>query len=259
MTRSRQLDALIEEIRSLSPAERRRLARQLRVNGLLESEEALTDQRRLEIAPAITAAGLRQSLSPVAAAAQTAAQPAAQPPALAVTRDTTPVVPYKSAVSGRVVVGAPGEGETAAPSVMQPLPGQAPEQPIRVIFDGGSKGNPGQGYGSYALEWPGFPRQLVQLKFGDRVTNNEAEYDTLIAALEAISKRLKESGADARTAKLDIWGDSLLVISQIKGEWKVNKAELETRRDRARSLLAAFGQARLSHHNREKSVAVLGH
>lgn len=250
MTHTRKVDALIEDIRSLSPAERRRLARQLRVNGLLENEEALTDQRPLEIAPAMTAAGLRQWLSPAAAA---------QPLTVPVQRDEAPVVPYKSAVSGRVVVGAPGEAEDAAPSVMQPLPGQAPEQPIRVIFDGGSKGNPGQGYGSYALEWPGFPRQLVQLKFGDRVTNNEAEYDTLIAALEAISKRLKESGADARTAKLDIWGDSLLVISQIKGEWKVNKAELETRRDRARSLLSAFGQARLSHHNREKSVEVLGH
>jgi len=171
-----------------------------------------------------------------------------------------PVVPYKSAVSGRVVMGAPG-GESAndAPSVMPPLPGQAPEQPIRVIFDGGSKGNPGLGYGSYALEWPGFPRQIVQLRFGDRVTNNEAEYDTLIAALEAIVKRLKESGADARTARLDIWGDSLLVISQIKGDWKVNKAELQSRRDQARGLLALFGQARLTHHDREKSVEVLGH
>lgn len=250
MAHPRRIDALIEEIRSLSPAERRRLARQLRINGLLENEEALTDLHPLEIAPAITPAGLRQFLYP---------SPAQSSPA-PVQRDDPPVVPYKSAVSGRVVMGAPG-GESAddAPSVMPPLPGQAPEQPIRVIFDGGSKGNPGLGYGSYALEWPGFPRQIVQLRFGDRVTNNEAEYDTLIAALEAIVKRLKESGADTHTARLDIWGDSLLVISQIKGDWKVNKAELQSRRDRARSLLALFGPARLTHHGREKSVEVLGH
>lgn len=251
MTGAPRIDALIEEIRSLSPNERRRLTRQLRVNGLLESEAMLTDQRPLEIAPAITPAGLRQLLSPT---------PTSPPVAVPVQRDETPVVPYKSAVSGKVVVGSPGETDASAPpSVMQPLPGQAPEQSIRVIFDGGSKGNPGLGYGSYALEWPGFPRQLVQLKFGDRVTNNEAEYDTLIAALEAIGKRLHESGADPRTARLDIWGDSLLVISQIKGEWKVNKAELETRRDRARVLLSAFGAVRLTHHDREKSVEVLGH
>lgn len=245
-----RIGALIEEIRGLSPAERRRLARQLRINGLLENEEALTDLHPLEIAPALTPAGLRQLLYP---------SPVHPNPA-PVQRDDPPVVPYKSAVSGRVVMGSPGDESTNdAPSVMPPLPGQAPEQPIRVIFDGGSKGNPGQGYGSYALEWPGFPRQIVQLRFGDRVTNNEAEYDTLIAALEAIVKRLKESGADTRTARLDIWGDSLLVISQIKGEWKVNKAELQSRRDRARSLLTLFGQARLTHHDREKSVEVLGH
>lgn len=245
-----RIGALIEEIRGLSPAERRRLARQLRINGLLESEEALTDLHPLEIAPALTPAGLRQLLYPSPA----------QPNPAPVQRDDAPVAPYKSTVSGRVVMGSPGDESTNdAPSVMPPLPGQAPEQPIRVIFDGGSKGNPGQGYGSYALEWPGFPRQIVQLRFGDRVTNNEAEYDTLIAALEAIVKRLKESGADTRTARLDIWGDSLLVISQIKGEWKVNKAELQSRRDRARSLLALFGQARLTHHDREKSVEVLGH
>jgi len=255
MDQPRRIDALIEEIRGLSPAERRRLTRQLRINGLLETEEALTDQRPLEIAPALTPAGLRQLLHPSAAPTPLPAQPGPTP----VQRDDAPIVPYKSAVSGRVVMGAPGEEANDAPSVMPPLPGQAPEQPIRVIFDGGSKGNPGLGYGSYALEWPGFPRQIAQLQFGDRVTNNEAEYDTLIAALEAIVKRLKESGADTRTARLDIWGDSLLVISQIKGDWKVNKAELLSRRDQARTLLALFGQARLTHHDREKSVEVLGH
>lgn len=251
MADTRRIDTLIEEIRTLSPAERRRLTRQLRVNGLLENEEKLTDQRALAIAPAIPQA----VPGPQPAAGKEDSRPAAHP----VQRDEAPTVPYKSAVSGRVVVGAPGEGEESVASVMQPLPGQAPEQPIGIIFDGGSKGNPGQGYGSYALDWPGFPRQVVQLKFGDQVTNNEAEYDTLIAALEAISKRLHESGANPRTAKLDIRGDSLLVISQIKGEWQVNKAELQSRRDRARALLSTFGQARLTHHKREKSVEVLGH
>ncbi len=251
MTSTRRINALIEEVRQLSPSERRRLVRQLRISGLLENDEILTDQQPLTIAPSISQSGLTYFLHPSGPPTPSSARPQEthEPPA-----------PYKSSVSGRVVVGVPGDEEgSAAPSVMSPLPGQAPEQPIRVIFDGGSKGNPGLGYGSYALEWPGFPRQLVQLKFGDHVTNNEAEYDTLIAALEAIVKRLKESGANISTARLDIWGDSQLVISQIKGEWQVNKAELKTRRDRARALLALFGQARLSHHPREKSVEVLGH
>jgi ribonuclease HI len=142
---------------------------------------------------------------------------------------------------------------------MQPVPGQAPEQPIGVIFDGGSKGNPGLGYGSYALRWPGAPQQLVKLRFGNHVTNNEAEYDTLIAALEAILKRLQESGAAPSTAQLDIRGDSLLVINQVLGQWQCKEETMRARRDRVRSLLQNFGVWRLTHHDRSKSVEVLGH
>jgi ribonuclease HI len=142
---------------------------------------------------------------------------------------------------------------------MAPLPGQAPEQPIVVIFDGGSRGNPGQGYGSYALRWPGQPQQIVQLRFGDRVTNNEAEYDTLIAALEAILQRLEDSEAAPNTAKVEVRGDSLLVVNQVKGEWEVKEQRLQVRRDRVRKLLESFGSWQLIHHGREQSVQTLGH
>ncbi len=82
-------------------------------------------------------------------------------------------------------MGTPSELVEDDPYAMHPVPGQAPERPIVIIFDGGSKGNPGKGYGSYALRWPGQQERIVKLQFGDDVTNNEAEYDTLIAALEA--------------------------------------------------------------------------
>ena len=82
MARPDRIGPLIEEIRSLSPAERRRLARQLRINGLLESEEALTDLHPLAIAPALTPAGLRQLLYPSPA----------QPNPAPVQRDDPPVV-----------------------------------------------------------------------------------------------------------------------------------------------------------------------
>ncbi|MEZ4556943.1 MAG: ribonuclease HI family protein [Caldilineaceae bacterium] len=157
------------------------------------------------------------------------------------------------------MVGGPGQGTDADPNVMSPVPGQAPEQPIVVIFDGGSRGNPGRGYGSYALRWPGQAQQIVQLQFGDQVTNNEAEYDTLIAALEAILKRLADSHAAPQTAVVNIFGDSLLVINQVTGAWDCKEPRMRTRRDHARRLLARFGHATLTHHTRDKSVEVLGH
>ncbi len=245
--------ALIEEIEALTPDQRRQLQRRLYASGLFVPDILFADQNRLAVAPALGAKG--------PANRRTRATPA-QPMATAAPK-TTPKLEkadYRSPVSGKIVVGAPtAEKRAADPQVMSPLPGQAPERPIGVIFDGGSRGNPGKGYGSYALRWPGEQQQLVRLQFGDRVTNNEAEYDTLITALEAILKRLRDTGADPSTARLDIRGDSLLVINQVQGTWQCKEARLQMRCQQVRTLLQQFGEWRLQHHDRAKSVDVLGH
>jgi len=181
-------------------------------------------------------------------------------PPVAPTMPATEANNYRSPVSGKVIVGTlDDKSRPADPHIMQPLPGQAPEQPIAIIFDGGSKGNPGQGYGSYTLRWPGVQQQIVRLRFGDRATNNEAEYDTLIAALEAVLKRLQDNGASPATATLDIRGDSLLVVNQVQGKWQCKEERLQSRRDQARQLLQHFGHWQLTHHDRENSVRALGH
>ena len=277
---SARLTEIVAAIEELSPRERRALLRRLRVSGLLEHETLITDQQRLQIAPAL--GGTRRASGPRAATAreQVIAQPSSPaeeqsaPPRAAprfLPTEPAPLVEssrtaqdhddmtYRSPVSGKIVVGAPGAGQTQDPHAMSPLPGQAPEQPIRIIFDGGSKGNPGRGYGSYALRWPGQSEQIVQLQFGNHVTNNEAEYDTLIAALEAVLKRLADQRADAKSAKLIIHGDSLLVINQVLGSWKCKEARLKVRRDRAQELLGHFSRWQLRHHDRSESVKVLGH
>jgi ribonuclease HI len=268
------LNGLAEAIQQLSPAQRRRLLRRLRTSGLLDSDEVLTDRSRLQVAPALGLQARRRvrratqkprSAGPVLVPAN---PPRENPQRENISsenqpREARPVVaksePYRSAVSGKVVRGSPKIDAPLEPHGMAPVPGQAPEQPIVVIFDGGSRGNPGQGYGSYALRWPGQQQQIVQLRFGDRVTNNEAEYDTLIAALEAIGQRLEDSGAAPKTAKVEARGDSLLVINQVKGLWEAKEQRLQVRRDRVRELLKNFGSWQLNHHGREHSVETLGH
>ena len=86
------------------------------------------------------------------------------------------------------------------------------------------------------LRWPGQAQQIVQLQFGDGVTNNEAEYDTLAAALEAVVKRLHDFKADPATARVGFRGDSQLVINQGLGEWKCREDRMRQRRDRVRAL-----------------------
>jgi ribonuclease HI len=264
MSEEATLNTLAEAIQQLTPGERRCLLRRLRTSGLLDSDELLTDRDRLRIAPALGMQARRRlrraSQKPRGSGPNLV--PATPPRELPGHEAQPPAgksEPYRSAVSGKIVKGAPVNNAPLHPHEMAPLPGQAPEQPIVVIFDGGSRGNPGQGYGSYALRWPGQSQQIVQLRFGDRVTNNEAEYDTLIAALEAIVQRLEDSGVAPKTAKLEARGDSLLVVNQVKGLWEVKEARLQVRRDRVRELLDTFAAWQLTHHDRENSVQTLGH
>jgi ribonuclease HI len=246
------LDEIVDLVRSLGPAERQILLRRLRVSGLLPPEETITDRNRLQVAPALGPVRRKPS-APTPGSGQNASSTG-----LRLRMAGSP--PERGATPGRVVIGPPDkDASEPAPHDMAPLPGRAPERPIVLIFDGGSKGNPGLGYGSYALQWPGQPQQLVQLQFGDGMTNNEAEYDTLIAALAALLKRLRAGGVDPQTARLDVRGDSQLVVNQVAGGWKCNEERLRNRRDRVQALLREFGDWRLTHHARENSVRVLGH
>ncbi len=277
MASEREVERIVELVRALSPRQRRQLVQRLRVNGLLPPTTLVTDQNRLAKAPAISrpASAATKSAGETRSKTAAAAEPkpavpatGARPPETERMGGRAAPLPLRFAgasdglnrrAGGKVVIGVPAEQQTVDPHAMPPLPGQAPEQPINIVFDGGSKGNPGVGYGSYALYWPGHPQQIVQLQFGDGVTNNEAEYDTLLAALEAVVKRLREGKADPQTARVEVRGDSQLVIKQVLGEWKCSEERLRRRRDAVRLLLREFGSWELAYHPRANSVRVLGH
>lgn len=125
-----------------------------------------------------------------------------------------------------------------------------------IIFDGGSKGNPGRGYGSFRIRPAGlawFP--AVRLEFGDGVTNNEAEYRSLIAAFEQLASEV----ADTSSLQVEVFGDSKLVLEQLAGRWKVRAANLAPIWREARAAAARFGAVRYTWHSRDHSVDLLGH
>jgi ribonuclease HI len=129
-----------------------------------------------------------------------------------------------------------------------------------LIFDGGSKGNPGPGYGSYAItRVQDGAQRLERLNLGDGYTSNEAEYDTLIAALQDLLRRIEEAGRESRDFALEIRGDSALVINQLQGKWKAKEPRMRARRDQCARLLRRFGSVDLKAQPREESVRVLGH
>ncbi len=144
------------------------------------------------------------------------------------------------------------DDEPVQPSLEAPVSDMLP---ITLVFDGGSIGNPGRGYGSYQLTVRGRPEAPKRLEFGAQHTNNEAEYDTLLAALEAVARRAK----DPRRVQLTIRGDSQLVINQLNGVWKAKDARMRERLERARELLGKFGGWTAQWHGRDNSVKAFGH
>jgi ribonuclease HI len=106
-------------------------------------------------------------------------------------------------------------------------------------FDGCSKGNPGlAGAGAaifnYKKEIWGESRFI-----GAKNTNNEAEYNGLIMGLEkAIDLGIKD---------LSVEGDSLLVIKQMTGEYKVKSETLYKLYNKAKGLEKQFDIITFTH------------
>jgi ribonuclease HI len=139
--------------------------------------------------------------------------------------------------------------------------GQLEGQPdYVVVFDGGSLGNPGPGYGSYALiRTNDGQKRIVRLDFGGEMTNNEAEYDTLIAGLSDLIQRLTEAKRNPSEHSVEVRGDSSLAINQVSGVWKARDERMRTRRNQVRELLGRFAASRLVLQPRQESVRILGH
>ena len=114
---------------------------------------------------------------------------------------------------------------------------------ITAYFDGGARSNPGPaGYGVYIVDDQGAVQAELAGSLGI-ATNNIAEYNGLIAALQwAVDHNL-----DAITVK----GDSLLIIEQMRGNYKVKNEGLKPLHMRARMLVMQIGNVRFEHVPRE--------
>ena len=89
---------------------------------------------------------------------------------------------------------------------------------IYTNSDGGARGNPGLGAIGVLVRKDGEILTKYSSKIGKFVTNNVAEYEALIKALELASKYTK----DKITCNLD----SELVVKQLLGEYRVRNPKL---------------------------------
>jgi probable phosphoglycerate mutase len=114
---------------------------------------------------------------------------------------------------------------------------------ITANVDGGARGNPGSaGYGAIIKDDHG--HVLAELYAGIGVsTNNVAEYQGLIAALEwALTHG---------HTRLHIKSDSLLIVQQMLGRYRVKHAGLIPLHQKAQRLAAQVGHVTFEHVRRE--------
>jgi ribonuclease HI len=125
---------------------------------------------------------------------------------------------------------------------------QASTPEALLQFDGGSRGNPGIGGAGAVLSLlKDEPEELAKVAvFLPRATNNQAEYTGLIAGL----RKATELGL----RKLQIEGDSMLVVEQLKGNWAVNHEGLKPLFAEVKKLLANFDFVAIRHVYRNKNT-----
>lgn len=103
-----------------------------------------------------------------------------------------------------------------------------------LYFDGSSKSNPGlAGAGAVLYDENHNEIWCVSKKVGDKETNNYAEYCGLLFGLEEC---VQQGSIQGSLKQLIVKGDSLLVIKQMKGEYKVKSENLLPLYNKAKEL-----------------------
>lgn len=117
------------------------------------------------------------------------------------------------------------------------------EKQIKLYADGGSRGNPGPSASGYVLLDMDDSIIFKSGVYLGITTNNQAEYQALKYGLEEAQK------LGAR--EVDVYMDSLLVINQMKGIFKVKNRDLWPIHEAIKEIAATFKKVRYTHVPRE--------
>jgi len=109
---------------------------------------------------------------------------------------------------------------------------------VTAYVDGASRGNPGPaGYGVYMTTDHG---EVIEIcGYLGTTTNNVAEYHGLLEALSVA----REEGA----TEVEIISDSLLLVNQMLGKFRVKHANLIPLYEKARALASGFRRFSIRH------------
>ncbi len=114
-----------------------------------------------------------------------------------------------------------------------------------IYIDGASSGNPGEsGAGIVVFDNNGNELFRDSIYLG-QMTNNMAEYEALIFALQKAKKSLIK--------KVSVYTDSLLVTNQIHGKYKVKNTKLRKYVEETKNIIRNFNSFALKYIPREEN------
>jgi len=116
-------------------------------------------------------------------------------------------------------------------------------QHAKMYADGGSRGNPGPSASGFVLLDKNDNVVVDKGVYLGVTTNNQAEYTALKLGLEEALK--------LGVHEIDIYMDSLLVVNQMKGIFKIRNRDLWPIHDAIRNLEAKFKKVSFTHVPRE--------
>lgn len=114
---------------------------------------------------------------------------------------------------------------------------------VKLFTDGGSRGNPGHSAIGYAIYDRDDNLLVSDGRYLGVATNNQAEYNGLKIGLLAV----QQMGAK----NVEVYMDSLLVVNQLKGEYKVKNQELAPIFQEVKKISSQFESVKYNHVPRE--------
>lgn len=138
---------------------------------------------------------------------------------------------------------------------------------IEIYFDGGCEPNPGRKYGSYEVLFDGVQAAKWSRFDLGKGTNNEAEFESLEAALLEVGARLAESRVDKSTCVLKISTDSVIVRNRLvfknavhkRAKYREPSERMFKLADRCLRLMRDYRSFSVEWEKRDANVARFGH
>ena len=114
-----------------------------------------------------------------------------------------------------------------------------------INIDGGSRGNPGPGASAWVIKDKAGKLVTKDGLFLSECTNNQAEFTALKMALAAAAK--------LGGKRLEVRSDSLLLVKQYSGEYKIKNPDLQIIMSEIKKAAKNFARVDLKHVPREQN------